>query len=143
MQSGVTVAVEVPLIGEPRLKSWAKVVTNVDLEKAGGWAYGGEFLSVGGIQDLIAPSVLLVYGERGSRGNPRPQARVYTVNPDSTLSLHAEAEGGTWARTLRDRVIELLEQESSRPKERPWDENLIGYSDEALRSELARRHQPH
>ena len=38
-------------------------------------------------------ATLLVYGERGSRANPQITARVYTVNPDSTLSLEAEAKG--------------------------------------------------
>jgi hypothetical protein len=52
--------------------------------------------------------VLLVYGERGSRASPQSAARVYTVNPDSTLSLQAEAKGKAWARTLRDPVEQLL-----------------------------------
>ena len=46
-----------------------------------------------GIQDLPMGATLLVYGERGSRANPQITARVYTVNPDSTLSLEAEAKG--------------------------------------------------
>ena len=57
-----TVAVEVPWVGDQRLKTWAKVVTNVDETLATGWAYEGEFVAVGGIQDLPAGSVLLVLG---------------------------------------------------------------------------------
>lgn len=139
MDAAVTVAVEIPLVGDARLKNWAKIVTNVDSARDGGWAYDGEFIATGGIQDVTAPSVLLVYGERGSRGDPRPEARLYFVNTDSTLSLHATASGRAWARTLRDRVIELLERDAPLPLRRPWDETLIGYSDEALRTELARR----
>jgi hypothetical protein len=142
MQFEVTVAVEVPLVGDARLKNWAKVVTNVDPDQNGGWAYDGEFIAAGGIQDVTAPSVLLVYGERGSRGDPRPEARLYLVNTDGTLTLHSTAVGRAWARTLRDSVVELLERDSPFPVERPWDENLIGYSDDALRAELARREGP-
>jgi hypothetical protein len=139
MHSEVTVPVEVPLVGDARLKNWAKVVTNVNPDQNGGWAYDGEFIATGGIQDVIAPSVLLVYGERGSRGEPRPEARLYLVNTDATLSLHATATGRAWARTLRDSVVELLERDTPIPVQRPWDEALIGYSDEALRAEMARR----
>ncbi len=134
-----TVAVEVPLLGDARLKHWAKVVSSVDVEQDGGWAYEGEFIGAGGIQDVPAPAVLLVYGEKGSRGNPRPEANVYVVNTDATLSLHASANGRTWARTLRDQVVDLLDHEEPDPAGRPWDEGLIGYSDEALQSELKRR----
>ena len=52
----------------------------------------GPFVA-GGIQDLPMGATLLVCGERGSRANPQITARVYTVNPDSTLSLEAEAKG--------------------------------------------------
>jgi len=135
----LTVAVDVPLVGDARLKSWAKVVTAVDPDGSDGWAYEGEFIAAGGIQDVTAPSVLLVYGEKGSRGNPRPEAQVYLVNPDATLSLHASASGRAWARTLRDPVIELLERDRPFTPDRPWDEALLGYSDEALRHELERR----
>ncbi|MEX0825825.1 MAG: hypothetical protein WD184_03555 [Acidimicrobiia bacterium] len=139
MQSEVTVAVEIPLVGDHRLKNWAKVVTNVDPDQNGGWAYDGEFIAAGGVQDVMAPSVLLVYGERGSRGDPRSEAHLYLVNTDATLSLHATASGRAWARTLRDPVIELLDRDKPLPVARPWDEALIGYSDEALRQELERR----
>jgi hypothetical protein len=135
----VVVAVEVPLVGDARLKSWAKVVSQVDPNGSDGWAYDGEFIAAGGIQDVAAPSVLLVYGEKGSRTAPRPEARVYLVNPDATLSLHASASGRAWARTLRDPVIELLERDRPFTPNRPWDEALIGYSDEALRQEMERR----
>lgn len=108
MEEKVMVAVEVPLVGDERHKNWAKVVDNVDTSKSSGWAYDGAFVAAGGVQDVPAGSVLLVYGERGSRANPQSSARVYTVNADSTLSLEAEAKGQAWARTLRDPVERLL-----------------------------------
>jgi hypothetical protein len=130
----------VPLVGDERLKSWAKVVENVDPAKSSGWAYEGNFIATGGTQDVAAPCVVLVYGERGSRGNPRPEARVYSANTDGTLSHHATATGRAWARTLRDTVEELLEREMPlQAASRPWDPALIAYSDEALHSELERR----
>ena len=132
------VAVDVPLVGDERHKNWAKGVTNVDPEKSGGWAFEGEFIATGGIQDVAAPCVLLVYGEKGSRGNPQIEARVFVANTDGTLSRHAEATGRAWARTLRDTVVDLLQQDAPL-QPRDWDPMLIGYSTEALQAELARR----
>lgn len=108
MSDIVLVPVEVPLVGDERHKNWAKVVDSVDTNKSSGWAFEGAFVATGGIQDLPAGAVLLVYGERGSRANPQIAARVYLVNPDGTLSLEAEAKGKAWARTLRDPIERRL-----------------------------------
>ena len=108
MDGRVLVAVEVPLVGDERHKNWAKVVENVDTSKSSGWAFDGPFVAAGGIQDVPAGSVLLVYGERGSRANPQNIARVFMVNADATLTLEAEAKGKAWARTLRDPIERLL-----------------------------------
>jgi hypothetical protein len=136
----VTVAVDVPLIGDDRRKNWAKVVEHVDTDKSSGWAYHGEFVATGGIQDIDAPCVLLVYGERGSKANPQLEARAYLVNTDGTLSLHATATGRAWARTLRDPIVDLLEADTPMPiASRPWSPGLMAYSEDALRAELQRR----
>ena len=108
MDDKVLVPVDVPLVGDERHKNWARIVESVDNTKASGWAFEGPFLAAGGIQDVPMGSTLLVYGERGSRVNPQIMARVYIVNPDSTLSLEAEAKGKAWARTLRDPVERCL-----------------------------------
>lgn len=140
MDSQVMVAIDVPLLGDERRKNWAKIVTDVDVNRGDGWAYEGEFIAVGGIQDVAAPSVLLVYGEKGSRANPLIEARVYTVNTDSTLTQHQAATGRAWARTLRDTVTELLARdEPIIGGSKPWDPMLMGYSDAALTEELRRR----
>lgn len=107
------VAVEIPLVGDERHKNWAKVVYDVDPSKSSGWAYVGDFIAAGGIQDVPAGSVVVVYGERGSRANPQIEARVYQANPDSTLSHHQTAKGRAWARTIRDTVQHLLGQEEA------------------------------
>ncbi len=139
MQDIVTLGFDVPLVGDERRKNWAKVVTNVDAEKTGGWAYEGDFVPAGGVVDLPAPCVVLVYGERGSRANPQIEARAYTANTDGTLTLEASATGRAWARTLRDAVARLTEAEPPPARSRDWDPLLMAYSDEALRHELARR----
>ncbi len=140
MNGAVTVAIEVPLVGDERRKHWAKVVSNVDENKADGWAYEGEFIADGGIQDVNAPAVLLVYGERGSRSNPTPEARVYVINTDATLSLRQTASGRAWARTLRDTVADLVASDIPlAPASRDWDPQLMGYSTDALQHELRRR----
>lgn len=111
MEEQVLVAVEVPLVGDERHKNWAKVVENVDTSKSSGWAFDGPFIAAGGIQDVPAGAVLLVYGEKGSIAKPQSAARVYTVNADATLSLEAEAKGQAWARTVRDPIERLLGDE--------------------------------
>ena len=115
MDDRVLVAVEVPLVGDERHKNWAKIVESVDTSRASGWAYDGPFVATGGIQDVPAGSVLLVYGERGSRASPQIAAKVYTVNADGTLSIEAEAKGHAWARTLRDPVERCLGIEAKQP----------------------------
>ena len=140
MIDDLTVAIEVPLVGDGRLKNWAKIVRNVDTGLNGGWAFDGEFVATGGIQDLPAPSVLLVYGEKGSRGNPQPEARVYAVNTDATITLHATATGRAWARTLRDTVADLVAHDRPiLPAVKAWNPILMGYAAEALEEELQRR----
>jgi hypothetical protein len=131
------VAVEIPMVGDERHKHWAKVVHSVDPTKASGWAYVGDFIAAGGIQDVPAGSVVLVYGERGSRTNPQIEARVYTVNPDSTLSHHVDAKGKAWARTLRDAVERLLD--TDRPIHLDWQPDLETFTADALAEELTRR----
>lgn len=111
MEEQVFVAVDIPLVGDERHKNWAKVVDSVDTSKSSGWAFDGAFVAAGGIQDVPAGSVLLVYGERGSRASPQSMARVYTVNADATLTLEAEAKGQAWARTVRDPIERLLGSE--------------------------------
>ncbi len=140
MEAPITVAVDVPLVGDERRKNWAKVVTGVDDSLATGWAFEGEFIATGGIQDVPIGAVVLVYGEKGSRANPAIEARVYTVNADATLSPRAEARGRAWARTLRDPVEELLDEQAGRPiEDREWGPELMQYTSEALRRELERR----
>jgi len=132
MGEQILVAVEVPLVGDERHKNWAKVVDSVDTSRSSGWAYDGAFVATGGIQDVPAGSVLLVYGERGSRANPQIAAKVYTVNSDGTLSLEAEATGKAWARTLRDPIERVLGAEPS-----PFD--LSHLPDDLLAEELRSR----
>jgi hypothetical protein len=140
METPVIVAVEIPLVGDERRKNWAKVVTNVDDSLATGWAFDGDFIATGGIQDVPAGAVVLVYGEKGSRANPAIEARVFTVNADATLSSRATARGKAWARTLRDPIEDLLaEQEAAPIQAAGWGPDLMRYSTAALEEELRRR----
>lgn len=131
MDEILMVPVDVPMVGDERHKNWGKLVESVDPSRSSGWSFEGPFVDVGGIQDLPVGSVLLVYGERGSRANPQITARVYTVNSDSTLSFESEAKGRTWARTLRDTIERCL------GTERVLD--LSHISDETLANELRAR----
>jgi hypothetical protein len=134
------VPIDVPLLGDERHKNWAKIVSSVDDSKDSGWAFEGEFIAVGGIQDVPAGSVLMVYGERGSRANPQISVQVFTVNADATLTPQASARGRAWARTLRDHVTDLLAEPSEDlPKQQDWSPQLMLYTDQALLEELGRR----
>jgi len=140
MDEPILVAIDVPLVGDERHKNWAKIVTNVDPSLSSGWAFEGDFIATGGIQDVPIGSILLIYGERGSRSNPNSEAKVVRVNADATLSELAAAKGRAWARTLRDPISELLAEQAEVPiEQKPWDPGLIGYSTEALEEELRRR----
>jgi len=140
MDSPVLVPIDVPLVGDERRKNWAKIVTNVDESLASGWAFEGDFIATGGIQDVPIGSIILTYGERGSRTNPQVEARVLRVNADGTVSLVTSAKGRAWARTLRDPVAQLLDEEAQAPiVAKAWDPVLLQYSDEALEEELRRR----
>jgi hypothetical protein len=132
MDDTVLVAIDVPLLGDDRHKNWAKIVESVDSSKSSGWAFDGPFVATGGIQDVPAGSILLVYGERGSRANPQITARVFTVNADATISMEAEAKGKAWARTIRDTVERCLGMEKL-----PLD--LTHLSDDLLVEELRAR----
>jgi len=140
MDDPILVPIDIPLVGDERRKNWAKIVTNVDESLASGWAFEGSFIATGGIQDVPIHSIILAYGEKGSRSNPQVEARVLRVNGDGTTSLITAAKGRAWARTLRDAVVELLADQSDAPVEqREWEPALIQYSDEALREEMRRR----
>lgn len=131
------VAVEVPMVGDERHKQWAKIVYGVDAAKTSGWAFIGDFIHPGGIQDVPAGAVVLVYGEKGSRVNPQVEARVYVANADATLSHQSSARGRAWARTLRDTVERLLD--TDRPVHLDWQPALETFNDDALAEELTRR----
>lgn len=134
------VAVEVPQVGDARHKNWAKVVENVDETKSSGWAFDGEFIATGGIQDVPVGSIVMVYGEKGSRANPQIEVRVFIANGDGTLSHRQSATGRAWARTLRDRVSELLDEVGETPLSKvAWDPEIMRYSDEAIIEEVRRR----
>lgn len=140
MEEPILVAVDVPTVGDERRKNWAKIVTNVDESLSTGWAFEGEFIATGGIQDVPIDSILLLYGEKGSRANPQVEARVMRVNNDGTTSLITSVSGRAWARTLRDQVVELLADAEDAPvTQKPWGPELLQYSVEALEEELRRR----
>lgn len=142
MDAPVMVALEIPQLGDERLRNWAKIVTSVDESLSTGWAFEGEFVATGGIQDVPVGAALLVYGERGSRANPLIEARLSSVNADATLSPRSSARGKAWARTLRDDVAELLAEITAAPSRLPWGPDLMRYSDAALHEELQRRDSP-
>ncbi len=134
------IAVEVPLVGDARRKNWAKIIENVDETKSSGWAFDGEFIAAGGIQDVPVGSVIMVYGEKGSRANPQIEARIFVANGDGTLTPEQTASGRAWARTLRDRVSELLQEIADAPAQGvDWEPAIMSYSDAAIIEEMRRR----
>ena len=140
MDNPILVPIDVPLVGDERRKNWAKIVTNVDESLSSGWAFEGDFIATGGIQDVPIGSILLLYGERGSRTNPQIEARVVKINSDGTMSHVASAKGRAWARTLRDQVVQLIADAEEAPAiRRSWGPELVQFTTEALEEELRRR----
>lgn len=133
MVSSYLVPVHVPQLGDERRRHWAKLLKAVDTAKSSGWAFVGEFVADGGIQDLPVGGVILLYGERGGQSNPRAEAHLYTIGADAALTLEASASGRAWARTLRDRAAELLDLHVNRSPD------LSRISDQALADELTSR----
>lgn len=133
MSSSILIPVHVPQLGDQRRRHWAKLVTAVDAAKSSGWAFVGEFVADGGIQDLPVGGVLLLYGERGGQSNPRAEAHLYRIGVDATLTLEASTSGRAWARTLRDRAAELLDEEFDQTPD------LSQIPDQTLADELTSR----
>jgi len=140
MEMPVLVPIDVPVVGDERRKNWAKIVTNVDESLSTGWAFEGDFIATGGIQDVPIGSILMLYGEKGSRANPQIEVKILRVNNDGTVSHISSAKGRAWARTLRDEVVELLADDDDQPRgEKSWGPELLQYSADALEEELRRR----
>ena len=72
------------------------------------------------------------------RGSGKVLLLDQVVGGDGTLSPEATARGRAWARTLRDRVVELLEAPAPAAT-LPWTPELRAYSDEAILEEARRR----
>jgi hypothetical protein len=51
----ILIAVDIPLLGDERRKNWAKVVQNVDEQKASGWAFEGDFIAASTTKRAGAP----------------------------------------------------------------------------------------
>jgi hypothetical protein len=58
---------------------WAKVVTSVDVNQKNGYAFGGQFVTVGQEQEAKIGSVILYVVNLGSRKNGSDVAFVYVL----------------------------------------------------------------
>jgi hypothetical protein len=102
--------VEVRDFGDRRYKQWARLLTSVDRSKSDGYAFQGEFLALGRKHELEVGSLVLYYGEAGSRNNHCPCVRVQRVEADGGLStIYQKMDlGRNWVLDVRDEIAELI-----------------------------------
>lgn len=123
------------------VQRWAKVVTGVDANKKGGYAFDGEFVGPEEAAEVASGAVILIVDRRKQVWDKRRQqwiyrsiARLCKVSEEGQLEEVASAQGNTWALKLRDKALELLDQ-----KQVAWQRLLAECDDEVLVAELVRR----
>jgi hypothetical protein len=135
------VIVGIPAIGDSRFKRWAKLLKGVDRTKTNGFAFLGDWLPLQRKAELEVGSLILLYGEEGSRKYARPVVEVRRVEADSSLRCLVRVDGPDWALDLRDQVADMLASSGaseSAPTTTPAPD-LSGVDDSTLAAELTRR----
>lgn len=93
-------------IGDSRYKKWVKVLTSVDRSKDNGYAFAGSWAPRRDFEATVG-TVILSYGEEGSRKSHEPVASLFKVT-SCGLEVIEEVEGRDWALDLRDVAAELI-----------------------------------
>jgi len=124
--------VTIPRLGDPRFKRWAKIVEKVDVTRANGYAFVGEF--VRGKVEVEVGKHILVFGVRGSNKRNNPFVELHRVDPDGlSLVYQAGPLCEQWALDVRDDIARIV-------NESPEEVNpLAGFSDDEILAEARRR----
>jgi len=127
-----------------RFRHWVRQVESVDLSKATGYAFVGDFVNEGTTEVDDGPAVYLVATVEGSR---RYQVTTYDVvirrgAELETTDIETDNTSKGWALRIRDQVAALLDDiaaEGERGDPSPGDPGLAKYTVRELINELAMR----
>lgn len=108
------VIVSIPEKADRRFKAWRKLLTHVNREQKGGYAFGGSWLQAGRKEELDVGSFVLLYDEIGSMKYHDPHVWLAVVSDSGELHPVEDAQGAIkvsgadWALEIRDRVAAVL-----------------------------------
>ena len=114
-------------------KSWAKVLTHVDVEKTNGFAFEGDWLAVGRKVEVPVGAIILVHSDTGNPSAPFSVVKLFRVSGSGDFELLAEASGRDWVLELRDKAAALVNAQDKELNA------LAGFTDDELINELRRR----
>jgi hypothetical protein len=124
------VIVSIPDKDDRRFRAWRKLLTHVDREQKGGYAFEGSWLQAGRKEELETGSFVLLYDESGSMKHH--YARVWLAVVDASGELvpvedgkgPIRSSGADWALNIRDRVAAAL---AARDTAREGTDDTAGY----------------
>jgi hypothetical protein len=121
---------------DARFKSWAKLLTGVDLEQKSGYAFEGESINSGTVELAEKPHVFLVMFH-GARKDSVAEYAVIIMDTEGNLhptKIMTDDSSGRWVLRIRDDVSALM---LSLSVTRPNPLNI--FSIEELQAEIDRR----
>lgn len=107
--------VELPKPMSRQLKSWRKVLVNIDPMRPGGYAFEGDWLA-GEIVDVEPGALVMLYDEHGSRKQPDIRVRLWALRKDGQwLPLYDhEVTERPWARAVMQEVTAVADAHKAR-----------------------------
>jgi Neuraminidase (sialidase) len=107
------VKVVVPAVGDHRFKQWAKRLKGVDVTKSNGYAFEGEFVTLGRLTEEAQGTLFLFYGEEGSVKQHSPCVYVKSLQGEDTWETIFEAHNlnPAWALEVRDDIAKLISEQ--------------------------------
>jgi hypothetical protein len=110
------VIVNIPEKPDSRWKAWAKILKNVDKSVSTGYAFIGNFISLGRKYELEIGTIIMIYAEEGSRKYHKPHIYLYEVKEDGILEeiyKHICSKSSGWALEVRDEIYEILKKKKA------------------------------
>jgi len=105
--------------GDRRFRQWAKRVTSVDLTKTNGYAFDGQFLTLGRKYRLPVGAIVLFFGRFSSEKRNSPAVRVCVVR-ETGLEIVFERKrlNESWALEVMKDVAAILKRHHNTPPTR-------------------------
>ncbi len=102
------IIITVPVAKDSRWKAWCRTLSGVDQSATNGYAFQGQFLTLGRKAEVPVGAYIMRYDEVGSRSSREPVVSISRVEADGTLTPVLEATGRSWALDLRDEAAKLF-----------------------------------